>query len=257
MSHHITKYPGDTIEVTSREKKEEITSHHITSHPSLVSLAHKSSSRSGIKDGEFGEEEFTVAKEVSGASCSSFLFRFVVWFAHHENFLLTIFFSLSLCAHTPPPVVQIDSSAKGESEQNKEIVEGAMEENKGEEAHEAAEKEKLTQRLSRNQLVREAKRKKKQEGDKKKKSGEAERAQEEKEEAKEVETLQLQSEGSGGDKEIVINIGVKKVSCSEGLLRKEPKSVLYQKAVKAEEGGEVSCFMDEAAWSIIFKWLIS
>lgn len=62
---------------------------------------------------------------------------------------------------------------------------------------------------------------------------------------------------SGGDKEIVINIGVKKVSCSEGLLRKEPKSVLYQKAVKAEEGREICCFMDLKTWSLIFKWLVS
>jgi len=119
-------------------------------------------------------------------------------------------------------------------------------------------KKRLVERLSVNMATR-----KEKEGKKKQKAAEsqaekARRKEDESKEEKEREAL-VEAEAMKRDKEVVINIGVKKVSCTVSVLRNEHNSILYHKANRAEveEGQEVSCLMTEAIWNIIFQWLLS
>ena len=126
-------------------------------------------------------------------------------------------------------------------------------------AREEAEKEqtvRLVLRLDGNRATRKEKEEKMEQKGAESRAEKATRKEEEGKEEKAREAL-VQAEALKPDKKLLIDIGVKKVSCTESVLRNEHKSLLYQKALKAEEGQEVSCLMDEAVWAIIFRWLLS
>ena len=116
----------------------------------------------------------------------------------------------------------------------------------------------MVERLNVNMATR-----KEKEGKKKQKAAEsqaekARRKEDESKEEKEREAL-VEAEAMKRDKKVLIDIGVKKVSCTVSVLRNEHNSILYHKANRAEveEGQEVSCLMDEAMWTIVFRWLLS
>ena len=134
------------------------------------------------------------------------------------------------------------------------------EEDEGElRVHEEAEEEqtsRLVERLDGNRATRKEKEQKKEQKGGESRAEKATRKEEEGKEEKAREAL-VQAEALKPDKEILINIGVKKVSCTESVLRNEHKSLLYQKALKAQEGHELSFLMTEATWNFIFQWLLS
>lgn len=121
---------------------------------------------------------------------------------------------------------------------------------------EEAQKSRLVERLNGNMTTRKEKGEKKKQKAAESQAAKATRKEEEAKEEKDREAL-LQAEALKPDKDVVINIGVKKVSCTESVLRNEHNSLLYHKAVKAAEGQEISCLMTEPTWNIIFQWLIS
>ena len=121
---------------------------------------------------------------------------------------------------------------------------------------EEAQKSRLVERLNGNMTTRKEKEEKKKQKAAESQAAKATRKEEEAKEEKDREAL-LQAEALKPDKKVFIDIGVKKVSCTESVLRNEHNSLLYHKAVKAEEGQEISCLMDEAIWTIVFKWLLS
>ena len=118
------------------------------------------------------------------------------------------------------------------------------------------EKRKLGERLKRNERVREKKRREKKVKREEKEAKEEERRRVEEEESRVVGELNREAEeGKEDDVKFIVDIGMRKVTIMKSLLRNEPKSSLYEQAVKSEGGRELVCLMDESTWSVIFKWL--
>jgi len=107
-----------------------------------------------------------------------------------------------------------------------------------------------------NKAVREEKAKKKQQQEAESRREETARKEEETKEEKARQAL-LAAEALKSEKQVLINLGVKTVSCTESVLRNEHNSLLYHKAVKAQQGQELSCLMTEATWDIVLPWLLS
>ena len=123
------------------------------------------------------------------------------------------------------------------------------------EKSEEDERKLLVARLNDNMGTRKEKKEKKQQKGAESQL-EAKRRKESEEKEEEERAALLQAEAHKPDRKVVIDIGVKKVSCTVSVLRNEHNSILYHIANRREEGQELSCMMDEAVWSIVFRWLL-